>query len=790
MKDNEFKVDEWVWCDTKEYNDHRKSKDRPIFQVKEVGHRYLRAEIKDGCGVHHENCRLATPTEIAEYKLKNRISVEATKNNDFVDGKWYNVFAYHPGVPYIIKYNSNNFDNIEYISIGVHRGLGGFNNVKLVSEISLEEIQQYLPEGHVDLIVKPVIEDTIPQKGSYIEFIVDYTSGNCELGVIYKVQYIMSTFEDIHGGNNHCCSHGDWKNYYKVSTQEAFEAQAKPVNVIPEYVECIKGNGGKSYNTVGTVYKVDSYDKATQCIVINGKIIASINFENPISGNTTDYKISTKAAYDAYYAYDEQLKRFIAAPVVEEWSVGTYVVFLKDYGGHPKGTVDTIENKGTDIISCSLRFEGGTIPCNQYRDSLKWFATKVEAEEFAKTITGIKPKEEKMLVFGKYEIGTIVVSLEDVINCRKNGDIYKVFLKSSSNNLVYTEKGYTSYSKPSQWRAATTDEIEAYKNGITNINQIKIKTNEEDLTGRYLKALVNKPNRAKVDIGRYVLITENNNKIQDIYGAWVYRNSDIGTLWELMPVGFSPNTSKTMNKEKLLAEAKRRYPVGCEFRPAHVNNEDIHTVLSHDLENPSEFPKHLSFKSKKGEYGWVSNVYSNGKWAEIISMPEVKDDYKLTSDGIVCAPESDYVMGVDSCLLLLAKEAYSRSFNTNTIGYWLQQLPDPIRMSAFTNHFKHPIGKYNLNARADGIHSALHRAFFWTDSLKGHNYWYDIANGSYNQEKPLVINYGIGCSPFYNPKTTWVEKENNLLSFDDELIFIDKPKKVTSIKTQLLVLEE
>jgi len=50
----------------------------------------------------------------------------------------------------------------------------------------------------------------------------------------------MSTFEDIHGGNNHCCSHGDWKNYYKVSTQEAFEAQAKPVNVIPEYVECIK----------------------------------------------------------------------------------------------------------------------------------------------------------------------------------------------------------------------------------------------------------------------------------------------------------------------------------------------------------------------------------------------------------------------------------------------------------------------------------------------------------------------------------------------------------------------
>jgi len=59
---------------------------------------------------------------------------------------------------------TNNFDNIEYISIGVHRGLGGFNNVKLVSEISLEEIQQYLPEGHVDLIVKPVIEDTIPQK--------------------------------------------------------------------------------------------------------------------------------------------------------------------------------------------------------------------------------------------------------------------------------------------------------------------------------------------------------------------------------------------------------------------------------------------------------------------------------------------------------------------------------------------------------------------------------------------------------------------------------------------------
>lgn len=74
----------------------------------------------------------------------------------------------------------------------------------------------------------------------------------------------------------------------------------------------------------------------------------------------------------------------------EEWSVGSYVVFLKDYGGHHKGTIDTIRSTTSEYITVeNCSFNGSKITCNLYRDSeCKWFPTLQEAQKFSNELLG------------------------------------------------------------------------------------------------------------------------------------------------------------------------------------------------------------------------------------------------------------------------------------------------------------------------------------------------------------------------------------------------------------------
>ena len=84
-----------------------------------------------------------------------------------------------------------------------------------------------------------------------------------------------------------------------------------------------------------------------------------------------------------------------------------------------------------------------------------------------------------------------------------------------------------------------------------------------------------------------------------------------------------------MTPEELIAEAKRRYPIGTKFVPAHVNR-GLCVVESHDLELPREFPNNISFKSKYiGVDVWIPNVYYQGEWAEIINLEEIKLEFSL-----------------------------------------------------------------------------------------------------------------------------------------------------------------
>lgn len=98
----------------------------------------------------------------------------------------------------------------------------------------------------------------------------------------------------------------------------------------------------------------------------------------------------------------------------------------------------------------------------------------------------IAKPEPEMLVFDKYKIGDVVVSLEQRPPFREIGEMFTVLPKSQRKILYYESKNEQERSNGSvsEWRAATNIEVEAYKKGIRNINDIPKtapETKSEDL---------------------------------------------------------------------------------------------------------------------------------------------------------------------------------------------------------------------------------------------------------------------------------------------------------------------
>ena len=123
----------------------------------------------------------------------------------------------------------------------------------------------------------------------------------------------------------------------------------------------------------------------------------------------------------------------------EKWSVGTYVVLLKDYGGHPKGTIDKIiRDNGPVTVKVSLPYNG-TDYCNLSKASeAKWFATKSEAEAFAKTQFE-EPMSTEDDLTGRYLRATVDHPQSTSL---KKGDIIKI-LDQFSLVSYQIEKGWT-----------------------------------------------------------------------------------------------------------------------------------------------------------------------------------------------------------------------------------------------------------------------------------------------------------------------------------------------------------
>lgn len=75
-----------------------------------------------------------------------------------------------------------------------------------------------------------------------------------------------------------------------------------------------------------------------------------------------------------------------------------------------------------------------------------------------------------------------------------------------------------------------------------------------------------------------------------------------------------------MNNEELLAEAKRRYPIGTKYKSPQSGA--IFTVDNHNSLKIYNYNGDIRFNDTKKHMPFIR---FNGNWGEIISLPEVKE---------------------------------------------------------------------------------------------------------------------------------------------------------------------
>jgi len=153
---------------------------------------------------------------------------------------------------------------------------------------------------------------------------------------------------------------------------------------------------------VGRWYKVVEHNFYAKCFDFkSNRMIASQYLVISYNADKNGYKFCP--GYKWIEATQEELATFLPkghpdliVKSIEEWSVGSYVVFLKEYGGHPKGTISKIIINEPQCAQVEHSFYGRNEGCRLYKDKeCKWFATIEEAEAFAATLKEpVKPLPE------------------------------------------------------------------------------------------------------------------------------------------------------------------------------------------------------------------------------------------------------------------------------------------------------------------------------------------------------------------------------------------------------------
>jgi hypothetical protein len=197
---------------------------------------------------------------------------------EFEVGKWYKMK--YPSISkseFIIKYpKDNSFKVCNNIENGKFFTSGSFMLDRILGEeVSIEEIQQYLPDGHVDKIKV----DIVPEYVECIKLPEGWTTYT-KIGKIYKTDsYSNSKYRIIYEDGGGQSTIGD-EHCFKPSTKAAFDLQQKELLLEEARKRYKLGDKVMSnYNQVFVITNIDNFtvDKFGSVYHNNGK---NIIFDN------------------------------------------------------------------------------------------------------------------------------------------------------------------------------------------------------------------------------------------------------------------------------------------------------------------------------------------------------------------------------------------------------------------------------------------------------------------------------------------------------------------------------
>ena len=251
------------------------------------------------------------------------------------------------------------------------------------------------------------------------------------------------------------------------------------------------GHPDKKEESVDNVVELTNFPSEGYCETTDERLIKYLNnrphslggkHKKPesigVSWNPTSHWFVVGTSNKSHYKLRE-LEKFFTVEILDdkpkEWATGTYLVFIKEgYMGTkynlthlPKTTIGKVHKISfyregesiTGVDGIDFVFEKGLA---------KWFATKEEAETFAKTLNTEKMSD-------KFKRGDYIVTLDVtsvVINCGKNNYCFKqredeyyiqpvCDLKGSKDN-GHSVLTFDKSEDLKDWRYATKDEICIY----------------------------------------------------------------------------------------------------------------------------------------------------------------------------------------------------------------------------------------------------------------------------------------------------------------------------------------
>jgi hypothetical protein len=209
-------------------------------------------------------------------------------------------------------------------------------------------------------------------------------------------------------------------------------------------------------------------------------------------------------------------------------------------------------------------------------------------------------------------------------NWRSSGPLkYKRYVEEGwyLHTPKHGAKGYNEYMRDPDYTEITFEQFKQHVLKESPVVETIVETlnQEEDYTGRTIKALVKNPQNTGVQLGEEIKILIKENKdtyILDITARGasnmrINRPLDLSD-WELLP-----ESSKEIDMKDIQEEVKKRFPIGCKFIPVYGDN--TYTLIEDDC----------TYKIH-GEYIWAhdshGHLYGDGKWATLVSLPESKEE--------------------------------------------------------------------------------------------------------------------------------------------------------------------